>query len=128
MEESKYKLGISFSMQRRRILVYHDTLRALGEPSYIRFLLNKDARRLALQACRYGENGYHEVGEYKNDRWSFEINSMDLVRLLRKICGWRQDCTYRVIGTVIQQHQLVEFDLNMAEPVTEEETESMIPT
>ncbi len=121
MEDSKYKLGISFSMQRRRILIYHDTLRALGEPAYVRFLLNKEARRISLQTCRYGDSGYHEVGDYKNEKWSFEINSMDLIRLLRKICGWRMNCTYRVIGTAIPQHQLVEFDLTQAEPVTDEE-------
>ncbi len=41
-----YKTGISFSLKRARVLIYHDTIRALGDPVCFRFLINKIDKKI----------------------------------------------------------------------------------
>ena len=45
------RLGLSFSFQRGRLLIYYASIRELQEPEYIRFLFNSREKRLAIQVC-----------------------------------------------------------------------------
>lgn len=44
----EYRTGISFSMKKGRVLIYRCTLRSLGVPKNIRFLLNVKKKRIAV--------------------------------------------------------------------------------
>ena len=48
------RTGISFSMKRGRVLIYRCTLRSLGVPKNIRFLLNVKKKRITGEV--YPEN------------------------------------------------------------------------
>lgn len=112
--------GISLSMKRARILIYQATIKAIGEPDYIRFLFNPERKRLAIQACEYSETDSFRVpSNFGYDR-EFEITSTQMQKLIGKSCGWARDKTYRIFGVVHSEYALVEFDLEQAVLINEE--------
>lgn len=121
-----YKTGISFSLRRARVLIYHDTIRALGDPVCFRFLINKIDKKMAMQVCDFGEDGYHIVPNYsgKESKFSYEITSIELLRMIWNMCGWDESGTYHVIGTLYQKEKIVEFDLKQADRISDAEFEA----
>lgn len=113
------KLGISFSLKRRRVLIHRSTIKEIGNPEYIRFLVNSADKKLVVQACDYSETNSHEVPEWSGTANSFEITSLQMQKIIWQICGWHKEKTYRVAGTLYPEHGLVEFDLSEAKVVSE---------
>lgn len=113
--------GMSLSLKWGKIRVYHNTILALGEPKYIRFLLNLKTRKLAGQICNKKTAESFKVPKYEADNWIFRINSISMLNIVWKISGWDEDKTYRLSGELYAEHELVEFDLALAIPLDEEE-------
>lgn len=102
----EYRTGISFSMKRRRVLIYRCTLRSLGVPKNIRFLLNMKQKRIAVQVCEAIDRDSFTVPEFDKGektstrsaasislRWS--IRSLDGMRTVR--IGSQALCTLRTV-------------------------------
>jgi len=116
------KFGISFSMKRRRVLIYRSTLRCLGQPQSIRFLLNMKCRRVAVQACEIIDRDSFKVPQYENgSKDQYEITSISFLNMIYKIAEWNLNQTYRIYGTSYPGNRLVEFDLEDAEVIQDEE-------
>lgn len=114
MEENKNNTvpaRMSLSLKWGKIRVYHDTIVTLNEPKYIRFLLNPKTKKLAVQVCKKKNAESFSVPKYAPDNWVFRINSIPMLRIIWKICGWDEQRTYRLSGEVFGKYDLVEFDL-----------------
>ena len=112
------RLGMSFSITRGRLLVYHATIRELGEPGYIRFLYNDGKRRVAVQCCeKIDEEGFRVPKAYQGERFQFEINSSPWLSVIYKKCGWDIEQSYSVTGVSYPEHRLVEFRLDNAKKI-----------
>lgn len=123
MEENsrpESRLGMSFSVIRGRLLIHHATIIELGEPEYIRFLYNDSKKRVAIQSCeKIDRDNFAVPKTVPGGRFQFELNSSSFLSIIYKKCGWRSDQTYVVYGTVYPEHRLVEFRLDDAKIISE---------
>lgn len=104
------KLGMSFSIERGRLLVYHATILELGEPGYVRFLYNDGKRRLAIQCCeKIDKEGFRVPKVAAGGLFQFEISAEPLLSVIYKKCDWDPGKAYTVFGTSYPEHRLVEF-------------------
>lgn len=116
-------LGISFSLKRRRALIYRATLKEIGEPSYIRLLVNRKQKRMAVQSCEEIDRESYEVPSY--DSWEqFEIASIKLIAMFYKMAGWNQEKSYRIYGYPVKKYHLVLFCLEDGTEITDDEFET----
>ena len=112
------RLGMSFSIMRGRLLIYHATIRALGDPDYIRFLYNDGKKRVAIQCCeQIDRDGFRVPKVTEGERFSFVINSSPFLSVIYKKCGWDIEQTYNVLGTSYPEYRLVEFRLDDAKKI-----------
>lgn len=112
------RAGLSFALRRGRLLIHHATIMALGNPEYIRFLLNSDEKHIAIQCCEAIDRDKFSVPEaLEGEKYSFEISSIPFVSVIYKICGWDRNKTYQVYGKIHQRHRLIDFDLNVAKEI-----------
>lgn len=116
-------IGISFSLRRGRVLIYRDTIRALGYPDYFRFLINKNACKIAMEVCKFGDDGFQIVPDFNTEvgNNSYEISSLKLLQLVWSMCGWDLNGSYRVFGTIYEKQGVVDFDLSKAEKIFDSE-------
>lgn len=108
-------MEMSLSLRRRRVRIFHDVLRALDMPRCFRFLFDDKTNQLAMQACSFGDAGYHLVPDFQDSDWAYEITSIELLELLWQQCSWNPDRTYRVKGVLCPDMPVIIFDLNEAE-------------
>ena len=116
------KLGMSFSIRRGRLLIHYATIKAIGEPDYIRFLINKRYKKIAIQSCEEIDSDHFRVPKHDGEQdYRFEISSIQFVSVLFRICNLDNDKTYVVYGTLHPKHRLVEFELDQAKEIRPEQ-------
>ena len=114
--ESQNKTYVSFYLKDGVINVYTDAIRFLGEPNYIRFLLNRDGSSMIMQACHKKE--FQSIRVHKNvDRSLMQTRfcSAAMCRLMTYALGWEKNKSYRVPGKYIPAQKIVVFDMTQAE-------------
>lgn len=117
------RINISFNLKRHRVLIFRDVLRALGNPGCFRFLIDGEKKCLAIQVCDFGDEGYHIVPDFseKENGWSYELCSTELLRLIWGLCGWDREDAYRIRGVLCHEKRAAIFNLNNAEKISGEE-------
>ena len=109
------KLGLSFSIRRGRLLIYYATIRALGNPDYIRFLFNSRDKKIAIQCCDPIDRDSFRVNKYQEGmKYQFEITSSPFLSVIYKTCHWDADQTYLCYGKEYPENRLVEYKLEDA--------------
>ena len=112
-------LGMSFSITRGRLMVYHATIRELGNPDYVRFLYNDGRKRFAIQCCeKIDKEGFRVPKVDPGERFQFDVRSAPLLSVIYKKCEWNIDKAYNVYGTSYPEHRLVEFRLDDARQIS----------
>lgn len=116
------RLGMSFSIIRGRLLVYHATIIELGDPEYVRFLYNDGKRRFAVQCCeKIDKEGFRVPRVDPGGHFQFEVRSGPLLSVIYKKCEWNTEKAYNVYGTSYPEHRLVEFKLDEASMISSEQ-------
>jgi len=116
------KLRISFSMKRRRVLIYRSTLRSIGVPQNIRFLLNTKRKCIAVQGCEAIDRDSFKVPDIDSgSKDQYEITSITFINMIYKLAGWNLDKTYRISGTAYPSNRLAEFFVGDAVEIQEDE-------
>ena len=109
---------VSFYLRQNRIRVFRQTITAIGNPRFIRFMIKKDGSSLIL--LPYNKKTFQSLRVPKTanyNRWSMEISSKPLCLLLAHHLGWERSNSYRVPGKIYKRQPLVLFDLSMAYPI-----------
>ena len=119
MSEQEKKLGLSFSLKRGRSLIYWATIRSLENPKFIRFLFNSRDHKVAIQTATPIDKEAMKVPAVQDTQ--YEINSKAFLRVLYKNCHWDENKTYRVYGTYYPEAQVVEYLLEEATVIQDEE-------
>ncbi len=109
---------ISFYLGMGKIHVFCNTVRAIGEPPYIRFLLEQSGLTMLMepydkkefQSLRVPNAVYRKTGK-------MEFRSAAFCRLLAGKLGWDHTCSYRIPGQILPKQKLVIFYLTCAFPV-----------
>ena len=111
----KNKTYISFYLKDGSIHVYTDAIRFLGQPNYIRFLLNNDGSSMVMEP--YHKKEFQSIRVRKNADRKLEktrFRSAYLCRLMTFALGWNQEKSYRVPGRFIPAQKIVVFDMTKA--------------
>ena len=116
-ESSSEYLGIAFSRKSAQVLIYKSTLRALGNPNYVRLLPNPSRKRLALQVCNQKEMGAIHIPKRNTKGKPIIICSLVIQRILWDIGDWDKDKNYRIYGKLFPKNEIVEFILADAEVI-----------
>lgn len=106
--------GVSLCQKKGIIRIFRSTIKELGDPRYIRFLFNPEKRTLAVQSVSRKEAECFRVPKYNPKDWDFKICSIQMLRMIWRVCEWNENDTYRIAGTHYSEYNLVEFNLNQA--------------
>ena len=92
----------------------------LGEPEFARFLINADAKLVAVQACEANEKNATVFYRPKaSGALSVRWNARDLLNTIERIMGWNlKDISYRADGMLLQDEKAIIFDLSKATSFT----------
>lgn len=106
---------ISFYLKAGRIHVFVDSLRAIGSPNRICFMIDKSGNNLLMKPHNKRDFRSHRVPAtvYKRQS-SLEISSMRLCNLIAHMKNWTSASSYRITGNIIKANNLVIFNLNSA--------------
>ena len=109
---------ISFYLRANRIHVFIDSLRGLGSPKRVCFLMDDNGNTLVL--IPYGKRDLvsHKVPEeaYIGSK-DMEISSKKLCRLLAALHKWDTECSYRIPGIILSNRRMVKYDLTKAQSI-----------
>ena len=109
---------VSFYLRQNRIRIFRQTITAVGNPRFIRFMIKRDGSSLIL--LPYNKKTFQSlrVPETANyGRWNMEIGSKPLCLLLAHHLGWELSRSYRIPGKVYELQPLVLFHLSQAYPI-----------
>ena len=97
------------------IMLNEGVLDALDWPRQVQIMINKDEKMLLLRACTIDDQQAVVVPEERTVQ--FEISGRSLLRKIRQIVGWDDDCPRLCYGEYLPAHQAIRFNLMEAEPV-----------
>lgn len=106
---------ISFYLRSATIHVHRSTIRSLGNPPFIRFLISEDGRTLLVQAYTKKDFQSFRIPQPINDEIGrVQIHSKRLCELLQLRLGWDGKCSYRIPGKPYPGQGVAAFDLTKA--------------
>ena len=97
------------------IMLNEGVLDALDWPRQVQIMINKDEKMLLLRACTIDDQQAVVVPEDRTVQ--FEISGRSLLRKIRQMVGWDDDCPRLCYGEYLPAHQAIRFNLMEAEPV-----------
>lgn len=119
-------IAITFCHRRGRAIIYKSVVTALGNPDYIRMLINPAEKILAAQVCDLHERDAIAVPRnLRKDGVSFVINSVALLESMTKLMNWSKQLTYRIKGELQLEFDSVIFQLNNAQIVNDTDESEM---
>ena len=110
---------MTFDNSRNRVRIQKSTLEALGKPTYIRVLLNKQSRTLVLQPVTQQEvieKGLspHDLMHIPSDIYTkdhpFEYQKQNIMSFMRSFTKWHPYAEYRVKGIMDQGVAFIDLD------------------
>jgi len=109
---------LSFYLKTYRLHLFVDSLRRIGSPRFIRFMISDDGTKLIIEPYEKKDFHSHRVpnGLYTG-ACEMELSSMRLCNLLSEMHHWEKNGSYRVPGTILPRQQLIVFSLDRAEPI-----------
>ncbi len=107
--------NISFYLKSCRIHVFVESLRLIGSPKRICFLMNKEGTKLMLVPYAKRDFISHSVPEKVYHSFdTMEVCSQKLCTLVASLYHWDITRSYRVPGKVVSEKGIVVFDLTKA--------------
>lgn len=92
----------------------------LGEPEFVKFLINAEAKQVAIQACEADEKNATVFYRPKaSGILSVRWNARDLLNTIERIMGWNfKENGYRADGILLREERAIVFDLSKATILT----------
>lgn len=102
-----------FDLKKNRIRIHKRTLRMLGNPDYIQFLVNPNTKMVAIRASDSSDKTAEKIKwQTIGDKQCCEYYSKDLIMRLKYYCyNWEEDSVYLIEGRMNRVECLVFFDL-----------------
>jgi len=111
--------AISIDFKKNRIRIHKESLRMIGNPSYIQLLVNVERAQIAIRGIDKKSCDAHKVNmaQIQSD-FSYEIYSQSFTMKLRDaFTQFGQTCTYRLAGLVFPQARVAVFDVESIQRV-----------
>ena len=108
--------NISFYPKIYRIHVFVESLRGIGSPRRICFMISEDGNSLMVTPYPKKDFKSHSVpAKTYHGEGGFDISSYKLCRLIAGMHNWDTGRSYRIPGTVYEEKRVAVFDLKRAE-------------
>lgn len=109
---------ISFYLKANRIHIFVDSLRGLGSPSRICFMIEESGETLMIVPYEKRDFKSHSVPpDVYNGTGSMEVSSMKLCRIIADLHHWDLRRSYRVPGKIHEEQKAAIFPLTKAEKI-----------
>ena len=109
---------ISFYLKANRIHIFVDSLRGLGSPSRICFMIKESGETLMLAPYEKRDFKSHGVPpNVYNGTSSMEVSSMKLCRIIADFHHWDLGRSYRVPGKIHPEQKVAIFSLTEAKVI-----------
>ena len=108
-------LVLTLCLEEGSILLNKNVLERLGQPQQVQILINEEQRMLLLKACSVEEREAVVVPSVPREQ--FEVSGQSLLRRIRRLIGWTDNCPRQILGNAIPEHEAITFDLQQAVPV-----------
>lgn len=111
------KTYISFYLKNSTIRVFTSSVRKIGSPRYVRFLVNPETNKMAMTSYDKKEfSSFRVSGKVYLDSKcsSLKICSKKFCTLLSNRFGWGENKSYRIPGEVFPKEKIVIYDLTEA--------------
>lgn len=109
------KVYMSFLLTDSTIHFYAEALRGIGNPKRISILLSNDGNTLLITPHDKRDfKSHHVQASTYNGQGKMRVYSQKLCRLIAELHQWEMNKSYRVPGVVIEDKNVVAFDLTEA--------------
>lgn len=113
-----HETHISFYLKINRIHIFVDSLRGLGSPSRICFMIEASGETLMIAPYEKRDFKSHSVPpDVYNGAGGMEISSMRLCRIIADLHHWDLNRSYRVPGKIHKEQKVAIFSLRAAEMI-----------
>ncbi len=110
--------NISFYLKVNRIHVFVETLKGIGSPKYICFLIDGEGKHLMLRTYHNKDFHSHRISdEVYSGRKSVDISSKKLCDVLANLYNWDKQNSYRIPGYIVNEEKAAIFYLDKAETI-----------
>ena len=106
---------LKLNLMEDSILLNEGVLHALDWPRQVQLMINQDAKMLLLRACTIEDKQAVVIPSDRVEQ--FEISGRSLLRKIRRLVGWNDDCPRLCYGEYLPAHQAIRFNLMDAEAV-----------
>lgn len=103
-----------------KIHIFKDTIRAIGQPRFVRFRINPDGRLLLEPYNRITLTSFRVPKNLDDIDAQMEVSTTALIRVIYREFGFNPSKSYRINGVVYESHQVAVFDISTATPITGE--------
>ena len=107
------RLSLMLDLKEDSLYMGRDVLELLGSPRQIQMMLNKEQKKLLLQACTIDDR--EAVVVPPQPSLFFQMSGKSLLKKIRKLTGWNDDRPRILYGEKVPGHAAVIFDLKTAE-------------
>ena len=116
---------ISFYLRNNRIYVFIDSLRGIGSPKIVCFMIDTTGNNLII--VPYDKKDFHShrvpASVYQGKK-GFNLTSIRLCRILAAKFAWDTNKSYRVPGVILDKQKIVVYDLQKAELIDKNEEQT----
>ena len=102
-----------------KIHIFKSTIRAIGQPKFIRFRLSQDGRVLLEPYDRITLTSFRVPKDLDDMGSTMEVSTTALIRIIYQEWGFDTTKSYRIQGTLYEERQIAIFDISTAEKITE---------
>lgn len=108
-------LVMTLCPEEESILLNKTVLDQLGQPRQVQLLINEEQGMLLLKACSVEDREAVVIPQIPPDQ--FEVSGASLLKRIRRLTGWLDNCPRQIQGFSIPEYQAIAFDLRTAVPV-----------
>jgi len=108
-------LVMTLCPEEKSILLNKTVLDQLGQPRQVQLLINEEQGMLLLKACSVEDREAVVIPQIPPDQ--FEVSGASLLKRIRRLTGWNDNCPRQIQGFSIPEYQAIAFDLRTAVPV-----------
>ncbi len=101
--------GITVDISRHRIRIHRSTLARLGNPAFVRLLVNPERKGIVVEGCSATTKGAYRLVSTNH---SMEVYSQSLIAEISSCAGFGQRRSVRLSGKQLQGQSAVFFRLD----------------
>ena len=109
------ELTLTLCLEDGSILISNAVIVELNRPKHIQLFINEQKKMLMVKACSIED--VHALIIPISDKLQFEVSGRHLLKVIRRITGWKDNEPRFMIGTLLPQYEAMVFNLEEAEPV-----------